>query len=94
MVNSIAATRTRTGLHVHAELDTGTYPVGISVSREHLRSLLGAERRDHQPDGPLPDPVSPHPHRHVALGLPGADRPDHRALSGRARTTPASPARR
>ncbi|MER6161918.1 ISAzo13 family transposase [Streptomyces sp. NPDC001868] len=39
VVNSIAATRTRTGLRVHAELDTGTYPVGISVSREHLRSL-------------------------------------------------------
>ncbi|WP_405970372.1 ISAzo13 family transposase [Streptomyces sp. NBC_00988] len=39
VVNSIAATRTRTGLRVHAELDTGTYPVGISVSCEHLRSL-------------------------------------------------------
>ncbi|MGV9456876.1 ISAzo13 family transposase [Streptomyces sp. NPDC003635] len=39
VVNSIAATRTRTGLRVHAELDTGTYPVGLSVSREHLRSL-------------------------------------------------------
>lgn len=39
VVNSIAATRTRTGLRVHAELDTGAYPVGISVSREHLRSL-------------------------------------------------------
>ncbi|MDX3372703.1 ISAzo13 family transposase, partial [Streptomyces sp. ME02-6987-2C] len=39
VVNSIAATRTRTGLRVHAELDTSTYPVGISVSRDHLRSL-------------------------------------------------------
>jgi DNA-binding transcriptional regulator YdaS (Cro superfamily) len=39
VVNSIAATRTRTGLRVHAELDTGAYPVGISISREHLRSL-------------------------------------------------------
>jgi hypothetical protein len=39
VVNSIAATRTRTGLRVHAELDPGAYPVGISVSREHLRSL-------------------------------------------------------
>ncbi len=39
VVNSIAATRTRTGPRVHAELDTGTYPTGISVSREHFRSL-------------------------------------------------------
>nr|WP_267882007.1 MULTISPECIES: ISAzo13 family transposase [unclassified Streptomyces] len=39
VVNSIAATRTRTGLRVHAELDAGAYPVGISVSRDHLRSL-------------------------------------------------------
>ena len=39
VVNSIAATRTRTGLRVHAELDTATYPVGIAVSREYVRSL-------------------------------------------------------
>ncbi|MEW9556555.1 ISAzo13 family transposase [Nonomuraea sp. NPDC050783] len=39
VVNSIAATRTRTGLRVHAELDTGAYPTGISVSRDYLRSL-------------------------------------------------------
>ncbi|MFD7772522.1 hypothetical protein [Streptomyces sp. NPDC059787] len=39
VVNSIAATRTRTGLRVHAELDTGAYPVGTSVTRDHLRSL-------------------------------------------------------
>ena len=46
VVNSIAATRTRTGLRVHAELDTGSYPTGISVSREYLRSL----------------PITPHQH--------------------------------
>ncbi|WUA11960.1 ISAzo13 family transposase [Nocardia sp. NBC_01377] len=39
VVNSIAATRTRTGLRVHAELDTGTYPTGISISRDYLKSL-------------------------------------------------------
>jgi len=39
VVNSIAATRTRTGLRVHAELDAGSYPIGISVSREQVRSL-------------------------------------------------------
>ena len=39
VVNSIAATRTRTGLQVHAELDAGNYPIGIAISREQLRSL-------------------------------------------------------
>jgi Rhodopirellula transposase DDE domain len=39
IVNSIAATTTRTGLIVHAELDTGLYPTGITISREHLAAL-------------------------------------------------------
>lgn len=39
VVNSIAATTTRTGLRVHAELDTGAYPIGIAVSREYVQSL-------------------------------------------------------
>lgn len=49
VVNSIAATRTRTGLRVHAELDTSAYPTGIAISREYLRSL----------------PISPHEHRGI-----------------------------
>src|SRR5660397_74066 len=36
---TIAYTRTRTGLAVAAELDTGRYPLGISVTREALRAL-------------------------------------------------------
>jgi hypothetical protein len=39
VVNTIAATRTRTGLHVEAELDTGGYPLGVSVSAERMSSL-------------------------------------------------------
>src|SRR3954454_11172164 len=39
VVATIAATRTRTGLRVHAELDVGAYPLGIAVTREQLRSL-------------------------------------------------------
>jgi transposase len=39
VVATIAATRTHTGLQVHAELDTGDYPLGIAVTREQLRSL-------------------------------------------------------
>ncbi|MFD7015266.1 ISAzo13 family transposase [Streptomyces sp. NPDC059928] len=32
VVSTIGATRTRTGLAVHAELDPGTYPTGVTVS--------------------------------------------------------------
>ncbi len=39
VVATIASTRTRTGLQVHAELDTEQYPTGIAVSREQLRRL-------------------------------------------------------
>lgn len=39
VVNSIAATRTRTGLRVESALDTGAYPTGVTVSREHVAAL-------------------------------------------------------
>lgn len=39
VVKTIAATRTRTGLRVRAELDTGSYPLGISVSQARMRAL-------------------------------------------------------
>jgi hypothetical protein len=39
VVATIASTRTRTGLRVGAELDTGSYPLGLAVSRERLRAL-------------------------------------------------------
>jgi transposase len=39
VVATIASTRTRTGLRVEAELDTRRYPIGLSVTREQLRSL-------------------------------------------------------
>jgi hypothetical protein len=39
IVNSIAATVTRTGLAVHAELDTGTYPLGAAVSDAQMDAL-------------------------------------------------------
>jgi Rhodopirellula transposase DDE domain/Helix-turn-helix of DDE superfamily endonuclease len=45
VVATIAATRTRTGLRVHAELDTGSYPVGRSVSKQRMAGL----------------PLAPHP---------------------------------
>lgn len=39
IVETIAATTTRTGLKVHAQLDTGTYPTGVKVSDAQMASL-------------------------------------------------------
>jgi hypothetical protein len=39
VVETIAATRTRTGLQVQAQLDTGSYPLGVSVSTARMRAL-------------------------------------------------------
>ena len=39
VVATIASTRTRAGLLVEAELDSGSYPVGLAVTREQFRSL-------------------------------------------------------
>jgi transposase len=39
VVATIASTHTRTGLRVHAELDTGDYPLGIAVTSQQLQSL-------------------------------------------------------
>jgi Rhodopirellula transposase DDE domain len=47
VVQTIASTRTRTGLRVEAELDTGAYPLGVSVSTARMQAL----------------PIQPHPCR-------------------------------
>ena len=39
IVETIAATTTRTGLTVHAQLDTGSYPTGIRISDAQMASL-------------------------------------------------------
>ena len=39
VVNLIGATRTRTGLHVKAVLDTRTYPKGIKIENEAMREV-------------------------------------------------------
>lgn len=39
VLNTIAATTTRTGLRVEAMLDTGSYPTGISITRDQLKAL-------------------------------------------------------
>lgn len=47
IVQSIAATTTRTGLTVHAELDTGQYPTGVQISDEELTALPITRHRFH-----------------------------------------------
>jgi transposase len=39
VVKTIASTCTRTGLRVHAELDTASYPIGVSVSTARMHVL-------------------------------------------------------
>ena len=39
IVETIAATTTTTGLTVHAELDTGTYPVGVKIPDQQMTAL-------------------------------------------------------
>jgi hypothetical protein len=47
IVQTIAATTTRTGLNVHAELDTDTYPIGVKIPDSKMTELsdTGALRR-------------------------------------------------
>lgn len=39
IVNLIAATTTKTGLRVRAELDPGNYPKGVKVSDEEIAAI-------------------------------------------------------
>ncbi|MGW0583956.1 ISAzo13 family transposase, partial [Streptomyces sp. NPDC002920] len=47
IVESIAATTTKTGLTVHAELDTNAYPTGIQVSDDEIAALPITRHRFH-----------------------------------------------
>ena len=48
VVNTIAATTTRTGLTVTAELDTGSYPKGIKITDEQMRDVERTTLRRHE----------------------------------------------
>jgi Rhodopirellula transposase DDE domain len=39
VVQTIAATRTRSGLRVEAVLDSGDYPTGVAISKERMAAL-------------------------------------------------------
>jgi hypothetical protein len=45
IVNSIAATRTESGLRVVAELDAGTYPAGVKIPDKQM-DVLPLDRHD------------------------------------------------
>lgn len=47
MLQTIAATTSRTGLTVHAELDSGQYPTGIQISDEAIAALPITRHRFH-----------------------------------------------
>jgi hypothetical protein len=68
IVNTIGATTTRTGLRVHAELDTGRYPTGIKISDAQLDALPLARHDWHgdwnytlAPRAPAPPDPAPRP---------------------------------
>jgi hypothetical protein len=61
IVNTIAATTTATGLTVHAELDPGAYPTGVTISQAEL-DALPLDRHDWHGDWNYtlhPQPASP-----------------------------------
>jgi hypothetical protein len=47
-VNLIAGTTTRTGLTVHAERDTGTYPRGIKIPDREMKTLIAQYLTPHE----------------------------------------------
>jgi hypothetical protein len=83
IVNSIAATTTRTGLTVHAELDPGSYPTGTEISDAQMAAVPLARHRFHGDWNYTihPRPVPPAPAAGTAPGRPAAGVPDRAALS-------------
>src|SRR5215469_1227048 len=85
IVNTIAATTTRTGLRVHAELDTRRYPAGQVISDAQMAGLPLARHDWH---GEWNYTVRPAPPRPAGTpGTPAPRRPDrswlkHPALTG------------
>ena len=68
IVESIAATTTRAGLRVHAELDPGSYPAGEKISSAEMDALPLTRHDWHgewnytlRPEPPAPQPPAPPP---------------------------------
>jgi hypothetical protein len=74
VINSIAATTTRTGLTVRACLDDGTYPTGVKVSNAQLAALPISRHPFHGDWNYTLHPAT----RHAAATLAAAgDQPEH-----------------
>jgi DDE family transposase len=78
VVNSIAATTTRTGLTVHAELDPGSYPTGETATDAEMDALPLARHEWH---GDWNYTLRPEPSATAPAG-PGAAAWAHPALTG------------
>jgi Rhodopirellula transposase DDE domain len=76
IVVAISATTTYAGLHVHAELDTGTYPSGVKISDGQM-AALPLHRHDRHGDWNYT--LRPEPQRQ----LPGHGRAAASAPAGR-----------
>ena len=78
IVQSIAATTTRTGLTVHAELDPGSYPAGEKISDAEMDALPLARHAWHGDWNYTLQPPAPRPAAnrtgHPGLGTPRPDR--------------------
>jgi hypothetical protein len=93
ILNSIAATTTRTGLTVRAELDPGSYPTGTEISDAQMAAVPLARHRFHGDWNytihPRPAPLAPangaaEPGR-LAAGVPDRVMLSHPALTGMSR---------
>ena len=91
IVNSIAATTTRTGLTVRAGLDPGSYPTGTEISDAQIAAVPLARHRFHgdwnytiQPRPAPPAAGAAEPGRDAA-GAPGRVTLSHPALTGMSR---------
>jgi Rhodopirellula transposase DDE domain/Helix-turn-helix of DDE superfamily endonuclease len=92
IVNSIAATTTRTGLTVRAELDPGSYPTGTEISDAQMAAIPLARHRFHGDwnytihPRPAPQPATgaAEPGR-LAGGVPDRATLSHPALTGMSR---------
>src|SRR5450755_748268 len=84
IVETIAATTTRTGLTVQAELDTGLYPTGVKVSDQQMAALPITRHHFHHDWNYT---LHPHPAQASGPAEPGPEAP-----SGWDRATLAHPA--
>jgi len=82
VINSIAATTTRTGLTVRARLDDGTYPTGVKISNAQMAALPVSRHPFHGDWNYTLHPASRHATATVAGNQPGHREPALPELTG------------